>query len=432
MNLRLRVNLLVTLVFLALLGAGAALVIVKARTAVAEEVRASAHLALQLVSASAAGVGGAAGARLIERFAELDDVRHLRIEIDRDGEIDPIATAIPAGARAPRWFVRLVEPPPLELRRALGPAGELSIRADPSDEIAEAWEEARGMLILLIAFTAIANVLVYATITRLLMPIEEIVAGLDAIEQGDYRSRLRLPALPELSRIALKVNAIAGALERAGDETRYLARKSLAIQEEERRHLARELHDELGQSIAAVNALAEAIRARAGDALPAIAGSAVQIAEVGGRLQAVIRGMLNRLRPQVLDELGLFTALQQLVDDWNERHADVFCELHAEHGVDASDPQVAITVYRIVQEALTNVESHARAARVEISLARGPQNGGVRLEIHDDGIGMDPQRASRGLGMLGIRERIEALNGKFELSAALGAGVRLRMSIPAA
>jgi two-component system sensor histidine kinase UhpB len=128
-------------------------------------------------------------------------------------------------------------------------------------------------------------------IGRWLKPVERIVAAMDGIEQGDYRARLPAFELPELATVAGKFNRMAEVLERSREENRQLAQQSIAIQEAERRALAHELHDELGQSIAAINAVAASIEAGA-----ARSGAAT-IAEIGARMHAVVRGMLRRLRP---------------------------------------------------------------------------------------------------------------------------------------
>jgi signal transduction histidine kinase len=174
--------------------------------------------------------------------------------------------------------------------------------------------------------------------------------------------------------------------------------------------------------------VAVSIEQRAAGADPAIATSARTIAEVSNGVYATVRGMMHRLRPVVLDELGLTPALEQLIDDWNGRHVDTFCAFAAEGDCAGLDDAVEISVYRIVQEALTNVARHAQAQRVEIALAHRGES--LALRIRDDGCGFDPASAPRGLGLLGMQERVAALGGGFDLRSRPGAGVTIDIRIP--
>jgi two-component system sensor histidine kinase UhpB len=326
---------------------------------------------------------------------------------------------------APPWFVTLVQPAATELRRPFrGPdaAAEIVVRADPGDEIAESWEDARPVLLLVLVVSIIGNGLIYFVIGRWLKPVERIVAAMDGIEQGDYRARLPAFELPELATVAGKFNRMAEVLERSREETRRLTQQSIAIQEGERRALAHELHDELGQSIAAINAVAASI-----DAGAARSGAAT-IAQMGAEMHAVVRGMLRRLRPVLLDEFGLTRALEELVDGWNERHADAFCRLSVDASCDELGDDASINLYRIVQECLTNASKYSGATEVAVAIER--RNGRVRLTVSDNGRGLDLAAARPGLGLLGMRERSEALGGTFKLEAKPGGGVRLTIDLP--
>ncbi|HEX3141232.1 MAG TPA: ATP-binding protein [Rhizobacter sp.] len=207
---------------------------------------------------------------------------------------------------------------------------------------------------------------------------------------------------------------------------RELARQLIALQENERLALARELHDELGQGCAAIRVATASIRTattREGSLLAAErADSAAQ------RLYQLVRGMLRRLRPANLDELGLIAALQELCESWEER-SGVPCIFHHEAQLPALGDAIDITLYRVTQEALTNVMRHAQAGSVRVVLGRGAQ-GELCLSIQDDGVGMAAGAATRGLGLLGAAERAAALGGELQVQASPGGGVCLRLSIP--
>ena len=209
---------------------------------------------------------------------------------------------------------------------------------------------------------------------------------------------------------------------------RELARQLIAVQESERLALARELHDELGQGCAAVRVETAGIRQsgavdRAGTLAAAERADAAAL-----RLYQLVRGMLRRLRPANLDELGLIAALQELCESWEER-SGVPCIFHHEALPQALGDAVDITLYRVTQEALTNVMRHARAHGVRVVLGRSSA-GELQLSIQDDGVGMDAAAATRGLGLLGATERAAALGGELAVHSSPGVGVRLTLQVP--
>jgi DNA-binding NarL/FixJ family response regulator len=196
------------------------------------------------------------------------------------------------------------------------------------------------------------------------------------------------------------------------DENRRLSQRLMEVQEEEeRRHLAHELHDEIGQSLTAIQAEAQmlALRGVAGD--PEAGACAERILGIAHGVYDAVQRILRRLRPAALDHLGLAEALREAVDGWQARAVGVRCRFE---GVpDAALPDLGepgnITLYRAVQECLTNVSHHAQARRVVVTLepARDVSGGrpGVRLQVSDDGCGFGPDGRHRGLGLVGMRER---------------------------
>jgi two-component system sensor histidine kinase UhpB len=220
-------------------------------------------------------------------------------------------------------------------------------------------------------------------------------------------------------------------------ENRFLTQKSLAVQESERRHLARELHDELGQCITAIQADASIISERAPDCDPRVGASVTAIQEVASRIYDVVHSMMQRLRPAMLDDLGLVDTLNEEVDKWCERQPDTVCELSIHGDLSDLDEDISITLYRVVQECLTNVAKHARAHHVSIKLAVKPGSAAdgeegvfIHLVIHDDGMGMDPETRGPGLGLIGMRERVESLNGRYSIDTSPGNGTRIMVELP--
>ena len=443
MSLRFRLNMLITLLFALILLAGSFYVINNAKTAVKEEMQSVSKLTLQLIEialmSNTASSTSETQQSVLESIANLESTRHLEIELYKTGNkgsMVPVKIIPTIDAQAPEWFIRMVKPQPVEYRRvfreSLTAYTEILIRANPSDEITEVWNESRGVLGLLVLFAVLANILVYISLGRGLAPIESILKGLDGIEQGEYQRRLPRFKYPEFSRISEKFNNMAEVLQTSRDENRLLTQKSLAIQEDERRSLAQELHDEFGQSITAIKAVLASIEQMNHQDSDMLKSSARTIGTFSDRMYEAARRMMRQLRPAILDEFGLISTLQDMIDDWNSRHEDVFCHFEFKGKFDELGEEVNISVYRVIQESLTNIVKHAQATDVTVCLNRVENdpsyNIGVKLLIKDNGIGFD-ETTPRGLGLLGMRERVEALNGSFAMKSATNEGVEIIVSL---
>jgi two-component system sensor histidine kinase UhpB len=210
---------------------------------------------------------------------------------------------------------------------------------------------------------------------------------------------------------------------------RELAQGLIALQENERRALARELHDEFGQACSAIRVETAWLRRAAAADRAGMLAAAQRADAAAQNLHQLVRDLLRRLRPADLDALGLVGALQALCAAWGQR-GGVVCALRHDGVEDGFDDAVNVAVYRIVQEALTNVMRHARARRVEVTLACDAET--LRVTVQDDGRGMDVGAVSRGLGLLGATERAAAVGGVLEVLSTLGRGVRLELRIPLA
>ncbi len=238
------------------------------------------------------------------------------------------------------------------------------------------------------------------------------------------RARELLVYLADISQLHVMQKELADTLA----ENRLLSQKYLMVQEDERRNLARELHDELGQCLNAIKLDAVAIRDMSHGLQPEIETSATAIVELSGHVYEVVRSIMQRLRPAALDALGLHDAVAHLVGQWQRRNRAVDCGFVASGDLSGLGEVMNITVYRLVQECLTNVAKHASAAHLTVSLERVDAE--VRVVVLDDGRGMDLQAKRTGLGLVGLRERVEALRGRLQLNSAPGNGLEVRVWLP--
>jgi PAS domain S-box-containing protein len=209
-------------------------------------------------------------------------------------------------------------------------------------------------------------------------------------------------------------------------ENRRLLQRLIRVQEEERRSLARDLHDDLGQLLTSIDARAEYI---AKHALHAdVRDMGVEIIRDTRASFAASRATLSKLRPAVLDALGLTAALTELTDKAKGKMG-MDCALHIEGDIDQTDDIRAITIYRLVQEALTNAHRHGKADQAEVGVKYVPPHEGkgglIKVEVDDNGRGFDEKKVSEGMGVIGMRERVAALGGAFLFSHSPHGGVRI-------
>jgi signal transduction histidine kinase len=216
-------------------------------------------------------------------------------------------------------------------------------------------------------------------------------------------------------------------------ENRRLAQQYMQAQESERKYVARELHDEFGQYLNAIKTDAVALQQIA-DSSPAMLRAAAAINKHAEHLYAVVRNLIRELRPVALDELGLKAALEHQLDQCRQRMPHVNFEVSLDGELDSLGESLSLAIYRLMQEAMTNVSRHSAATRVAIQVVRDGRSSevpdAVTLTIADDGSGADLQKAPTGLGLIGMRERAEMLGGSWRVTTGPGEGFRIEACIP--
>jgi signal transduction histidine kinase len=257
-----------------------------------------------------------------------------------------------------------------------------------------------------------------------------IRAGLTQLAANDLSARLPSFDLAELSAISDVFNALAQKLQAALAERNALTRKLIAVQDEERRHLARELHDEFGQSLTAIAAQAAAAAHTAERECPPLLEECRGISRTTAGMMETLRGALVRLRPPEIEELGLTLSLESLVASWNgfEKGRTRF-DIAIIGKADDLPPSVCASLYRIAQEAITNAAKHARARCVRLRLEAGHAE--IILSVEDDGEAVNGNLAPKaGMGLLGMQERVVSLGGTLRFEKRPAGGARLVATIP--
>jgi two-component system, NarL family, sensor histidine kinase UhpB len=343
------------------------------------------------------------------------------------------------GASAPEWFAETYNflfGPQTPVTRYLSirekDAGFVLSAAQPDAALRLSWHQVSIVVGVAMAMAAAIAVLATLMIGHALIPARTIIEGLRKLKQGNLGWRLPRFRTAEFDLIADAVNDLSEELARTNAARAALTARLLQVQEDERRALARDLHDEFGQCLTATAALAASIEAGAPPEREDLIDEARAIARAQQRMMENLRGALIRLRSQNIDEIGLEASLRQLVSDHNTQstsHAVV--RLNIIGKLAALPKQVAIDIYRIAQECLTNAVKHGSPTEVRLSVERaGVERDMIALTVEDDG-GGDASHINRGhgYGILGMRERISALGGSLSIGKA-ARGVRVAAVIP--
>jgi two-component system sensor histidine kinase UhpB len=387
-------------------------------------------------------------ARLSRIIQDLNRLRHVSITRQEDASgVKPPAADDRDDDRepssVPAWFVTLVHPETTAVNVPIsihGRPGSLVITSHPDDEMNEIWD---GIVTQLQVGSAIAVALFLLTmlvVNRALAPLQSLSDAMTNIEAGAYGTRVEPAGSPELAAICAKLNHLAATLGDAMEEKRQLAETAVSLQDAERKEIARELHDEFGPYLFALRAHASSLMRTAATLEPntdALRRHGDAILEQINALQQFNRRVLEKLRPVGLAELGLSEAIGALLRLWRESHPGVEIETTISPSLGETGETAALTIYRIIQEALTNVFRHARATHVEITVTPAPtrQTGSaamdtnaVAVSVRDNGAGL-PNDHKQGLGMIGMRERVLALGGTMTV-ASTPHGVTVEALVP--
>jgi len=445
MTLRLKINLIVgaltTLFVMALLLQQ----VDDDRQSVNEEVVAAHRVALQLLNRVVWASAAQGPQVMLSYLRGMGRVRSNEITVyDGQGGVKYRSppSAYKSGRSAPAWFERIVSPR-IPVQTIALPEGRLEVRADPSRAALDAWDGFVVLVGLAAALLVVANAMVFWLVGRAVRPFGQIVEALNALEAG--RFDVTLPRLTgrEAAAIGVAFNRMVGVLqqnieserraalaERRLSDSRRLAHWIDGQLEQERRSIARELHDELGQSVTAMRSMALSIAQRVGTVDEESERAARLIAEESSRLYDAMHGLIPRLTPMVLDNLGLEEALRDLVERTKRSQPGVQIDLHADLADAAPSAEVALTIFRAAQEGITNALRHAQARSLRVRMqAAGPN---LALEILDDGRGLAAGWSEQDghYGLQWLAERVEAVGGRFEIGAGATGGVRLAVRVP--
>jgi two-component system sensor histidine kinase UhpB len=445
MSIRIQINLLIT----ALVALFAAALLWQhvddTRRSVAEEIEAASLVATQLLTRVGAVYSEEGMPGMTEFLNRVGRIRANDIRLLSDSGTllyaSPSST-YKAGRFAPAWYAGIVTPDTQPHSIGLV-GGTLELRADASRAVLDGWDGFRQLMALVIGGMICANLAGVWIAGRLLSPVRQVVDGLKRIESGDFSARVKALPGSEGRLIEHAFNRMAQAVEdgieakvavaeanRQLAENRALTNIIQSRIEQERRTIARELHDELGQQLTAITSMSLSVAQRMAGKDAVTEQTARLIASTSGALYDAVHDLIPLLRPAALDNFGLSDALTDFIDDLRLQYPDIRFEYRVAELPEGLPEAVNTTVYRIAQEAINNAIKHAHPRVVE--LRTDFDGGAIELNVSDDGPGMDEATADvNRFGLTGMRERAASLDGRLELLKGAMGGLRVRAVIPA-
>ncbi len=317
--------------------------------------------------------------------------------------------------RVPRWFVDLLNLPevgasfPVTIggRRV----GDIVFSPDISADIYEKWIGFLALVSSGVALMLLTGTIAYFTAATVVEALRNLGDGLTRMRMGDYAQLITVSGPREIRKSAEEANELARTLGRLSQDNRSLLRKIVSLQDDERRDMARDLHDELGPLLFGIRANAVALLDGDPQQKQTLESSVQAVVESVEALQRTNRRILDRLKPLYIQELGLEKSVQTLLQNARSRAPGVELSFRLDPRLNRIDGLLTQTVYRVIQESVTNVLRHADANSMKVEAYIEGQH--VAVEVSDDGRGFPPNQAF-GRGLTGMHERVRALSGTFE------------------
>ena len=355
-------------------------------------------------------------------ISELSEIRHLKIQFFNNQEIllEETLNTFDDIKPPPYWFIFLIEKLSQEIyfsKINIDQRGEMMgyilIKPEPIYEYAEIWQQIKVGLWIIGAFLILINIVVLILFSHMIKPINKIIEGFEKLEAGNYKSKINKSNILELDIIGKKFNSMINNLRQSNDKIHKLSQNLINVQEQEKSELARDLHDELGQSLTALQAEAASIskatkKSSRDDAI-------FNVIQLSKNMMFSTREIIKKLNLGLIEDLGLESALIELFENWKRRFKGVKFEYKIEDkALRKVTKQETAHLYRIFQEALTNISKHSEPKNIKITLQSLDRGNKTRILISNDGIKSNLVN-NEGLGLIGIAERVDQINGSLEV-----------------
>ncbi|PRD41279.1 hypothetical protein C5748_22535 [Phyllobacterium phragmitis] len=390
----------------------------------------------------------------MDDLLQISNLRHVRIQVfDNKNHLVsslPAATSIDESeeeSEVPQWFSALIKVD--DLRREVpitsgnSRLGTVVLLGEASDEVAEVWQDVTDLAIVAIILDLTVIAALYLALGRILHPLTDVSTGLCELEEGHFRHHLARPKVRELQQIVDRFNALADHLATAKADNARINRRLITVQDDERRQVAMELHDELGPCVFGIGSKIASLKRLSGSMRGEIAEKirkrVDELGEITEKIRTMNRDLLRRLRPMALGNAPLADVLAGLLADFERHGAPCSFSLKTGGLARSYGDCIDLTAYRCIQESITNAIQHAQASHVVVELlehTRPAINGfasAASIELHcmvrDNGRGIAPGTQA-GFGLTGIEERVRAIGGSFSITNPRDGGTLVDISLP--
>jgi len=355
-------------------------------------------------------------------ISKLSEIRHLKIQFfnNQDILLEETLNTLDEIKPPPYWFVFIIEKlsekiyfSKINIDQRGEVMGYILIKPEPIYEYAEIWQQIKVGLWIIGTFLVLINVVVLFLFSHMIKPINEIIEGFEKLEAGNYKSKIKKSNILELDIIGKKFNSMTNNLRQSNYKIHKLSQNLINVQEQEKSELARDLHDELGQSLTALQAEAASIskstkKISRDEAI-------LNVIKLSKNMMLSTREIIKKLNLGLIEDLGFESALVELFENWKRR----FIGVNFEYKIDDKalkkiTKQKTAHLYRIFQEALTNIAKHSAPKNIKISIKSVEAKDKIRILISNDGINTDLVN-QEGLGLIGIAERVDQINGSLEV-----------------
>ena len=428
MSLRARVVALIGMVLLVSLLMGSFVAGYQVRETLSAELNAALGGARQTVAGAFEDLPKSdhAARDLRQLIATFDGNRHVQATlVTEGGRAAWVSRTQTTGGRAPSWFRDLLGAAPRPVTIGVPRIGSgfraIVLKPIAEPDVGAAWGEFVGVVLVLAGSAGVGLILVYLVIGAAFRPLRVLATQFGRISTGDYSGRVSEAGPSELLSLQRGFNHMASELAGTTERNRQLTDQLLTIQDEERADIARDLHDEIGPHLFAVNMDAEMIAQLNGSGRHgAIPAQVRAIQSAVGHMQRQVRDLLGRLRPTRVTELGLNAAIDDLVRFWAMRRPDIAFHVTALDDETCVSESTKAVIYRVVQEAANNAVRHGNPRTIRIAI-KADDSQALDVSISDDGDRGQAQPASGGLGLIGMRERVLAAGGSLTFGPNPGA-----------
>jgi two-component system, NarL family, sensor histidine kinase UhpB len=355
-------------------------------------------------------------------ISELSEIRHLKIQFfnNQDILLEETSNTFNDIQPPPYWFIFLIEKLSQEIyfsKINIDQRGEMKgyivIKPEPIYEYAEIWQQIKVGLWIICSFLILINIVVLILFSHMIKPINKIIEGFEKLEAGNFKSKINKSNIRELDIIGKKFNSMINNLRQSNDKIHKLSQNLINVQEQEKSELARDLHDELGQSLTALQAEAASIskstkKSSRDDAI-------FNVIQLSKNMMLSTREIIKKLNLGLIEDLGFESALIELFENWKRRFKGVKFEYKIEDkALRKIRKQETAHLYRIFQEALTNISKHSEPKNIKITVKCLDRGNKTRILISNDGIKSNLVN-NEGLGLIGIAERVDQINGSLEV-----------------